>query len=345
MLIEYSKLLRVIKAIVCKLDINSTDAEIIASSYIEADLCGIETHGLSTFPEHFKKLKNKIYNLQGDIKVIKEEVSFSVIDGNNCIGPVSATKVMNYAIMKAKEVGMYTCFVNNANTFGAASIYNNIAIDNKMIGIIFSNSPAAMAPINGKEKLLGTNPIAISIPTKNENPIIFDIATSEVAKSKIKQAAIRNEKIPLNWATDLEGNPTSDPNEAIKGLVLPMAGYKGYGLSMCIDILSGLISGANYLNQVGKFYDTNTCMNIGYTIMILDPSRILDSSFYEKMDKYIKTIKESKRVDGAIDINIPGENRITHKKEFLKNGIFLNDNIYNEIKKLLDEYEIGYLLD
>lgn len=321
--------------ILSKLGINENQINIIINSYLEADLCGVSTHGFNTFPEHIKKFIKGVYPLKPNIKTVKEEVSFSVIDANSSIGPLAADFAMRLSVEKAKKMGIYTSFVRNANTFGPAFVYNNIALENKMIGIIFSNSPAQMAPINGVEKLIGTNPIAISIPANNEKPIVYDIATSEVAKSKIKQAALEGRDIPVGWATDEKGNPTTDPNEAIKGLILPMSGYKGYGLAMCIDILSGLISGAAFLNDVGRFYGSTECMNVGFTVIAIDPVRIFNEDFFNKVDEYIERICNSKVNSSGNKISIPGENRIKEKEKNLIDGIELNEET---IDKLM-EYE------
>lgn len=336
MKVKIEEIKKLAEDILNKLNVSQEHIEIIINTYLEADLCGVSTHGFNTFPEHIKKFKQGTYPIKPNIQRIKENVCFSLIDSDSAIGPVAANEAMTLAVNKAKESGMYTCFVRNANTFGPAFVYNNIALDNGMIGILFSNSPAQMAPINGTEKLLGTNPIAISIPANKKRPIIYDIATSQVAKSKIKQALMENKEIPADWATDKFGRPTTNPNEAIEGLVLPMAGYKGYGLSMCIDILSGLISGASFLNDVGRFYNNENCMNIGFTAIAINPAIIYDDTFYDKVDSYIEKIINSKTVNDEAKINIPGWNRIEQKEKNIKNNeIELNENTIDELKNLL----------
>lgn len=332
MKIQVKEIRNIASQILLALGINEKETEIIIDSYLEADLCGVSTHGFNIFPEHIKKFINGTYPIHSNIVTEKETCSFSVLNANSAIGPVAAEKAMQFAVQKAKKSGIYYVFVRNANTFGPAFVYNNIALNNKMIGITFSNSPAQMAPIGGIEKLIGTNPMAISIPAEKENPIIYDIATSQVAKSKIKEALQEGRDIPIDWATDSKGIPTTDPKEAINGLVLPMAGYKGYGLSVCIDILSGLISGASYLNNVGRFYGNENCMNVGFTMIAMDPVQILDTTFFEKVDEYIRKIKNSTKAENQMDIKIPGENRIELKKQNLKEGIELNEDTMEKLK-------------
>lgn len=343
-LYDAQKIYNIMLQILKNIGLNEDDSNIIASCYIEADLAGVKTHGVNIFPAHIEKFLKGVYNINPKIKVIQDGVSFKVIDGDSSIGPVSGYKAMNIAIENAKKTGIFTCFLRNTNTIGPAFFYNNIALENKMIGITISNSPSAMAPTNGKQKLIGTNPLAISIPANKENPIIYDIATSEVAKSKIKQAMIEGKDIPIGWAIEKNGNPTTNPQEALNGLVLPMSGYKGYGLAMCIDILTGLISGGAFLDKVGKFYGNDKCMNIGATFVAINPELIFGTNFYKKVDEYIKIIKQSQSINENIPITIPGEDRIKNKKINQNNGIEINEETVYELKKYIKEYKIKIVI-
>lgn len=338
---DYKKIYTIMLNLLIKIGVSKEDAIIISKCYIEADLAGVNTHGTNIFPSHFQKFIKGVYNKAPKFNIIREGLSFCVIDGDESIGPVSAYKAMQLAIEKAKETGIFTCFLKNTNTIGPAFFYNSQALENKMIGIVISNSPPAMAPTNGKEKLLGTNPLAISIPAEEENPIIYDIATSAVAKSKIKQALVEGKQIPDGWAIDKNGKITNNAEDALNGLVLPMAGYKGYGLAMCIDILSGLISGGNYLNQVGKFYNNDTCMGVGATFIAINPEKILGQEFYKEVDNYVRTIKNSDKIDEKVMIQVPGENRIKNREKAINEGIELNENTINKLQYYLEEYQIN----
>lgn len=294
--------------------------EIIADCLATADLYGVTSHGISTLEGHVKRLSLGSYNLNPEFKVLRSSPSFAVIDGDNAVGAVSATHCINYAIENAKKVGMFTVFSKNNNTFGPAFYYPLIAARNGMIGFITSNSPAQMAPFNGKEKLLGTNPFSVVIPRLSGEPLIIDMATSVVAKSKIKEYAERNESIPEGWATDSEGNPTTNPNEAINGLVLPMAGFKGYGIALLIDILAGFLSGASFLNHVGRFYSENkNSMNVGFYMTVIDPKAVFGEDFYDKFESYLGEIKNSKNIDGK-EIVLPGDDRVKYKLNLISKG-------------------------
>ena len=292
-------------------------AEIVADCFSTADSYGVTTHGGAILPSHIQRIQRGGYNLSPTFKVIRETAAFAVIDGDNAIGPVSATFCMRYAIEKCKASGVFTVFSRNNNTFGPAFYYPLLAAREGLIGIACSNSPAQMAPIGGKEKMLGTNPFSIVVPTDGD-PIILDMATSVVAKSKFKEYKLAGQVLPEGWALDKNGKPTIDPDEAMQGLVLPMAGFKGYGIAMMIDILSGVLSGAAYLNKVGRFYTENgSCMNVGFQFIVLDPKQILGEEYKFVITDFVKTLKESETIKGQ-QIVLPGDDRIDFYKRNVK---------------------------
>ena len=172
-----------------------------------------------------------------------------------------------------------------------------------------ANAPAAMTLTGGKEKLLGTNPFAIGIPSEDKKPIIFDMASSQVSKSKIGSSYLNGNDIPLGWAYDKDGNPTTDPQKAIEGFLEPLGGYKGIGIAMSIDILAGLLSGASYLDKVGKFYDYSKSMKVGHLYIAINPKRIYGEDFYNKVNDYKKKLRSSKTWRNE-KIHIPGDSKI-----------------------------------
>lgn len=336
MRIKEDELNRIVSDCLIKYGVNKKDSKIISKIYVDTDKAGIKTHGVKIIPSHIEKIKSKGYNLNPIFKTVKKNVSFSVIDGNNAFGPLCANYCMNLGIKEAKKKGIYTVFSKNNNTYGAAFYYSMMAANEGLIGITFCNSPAAMAPIGGYEKILGTNPISIAIPAKKHHPIVLDMATSKIAKSKLKEIADRDEKIPLGIALDINGNETDDPNEAIKGTLLPMAEYKGYGLSIIIDILSGLISGSSFLNKVGSFYNSkDKCMNVGFTFIVIDPSQIFGNEFYEEIDNYCKIVESSKSNDKKI--TICGKNIYTNFIDSERNGIEIDENILKKLEEIAYE--------
>lgn len=334
MRINKNDLKKMVIDILIKNGLNKNDAEIVSETYVQADCYGVNTHGVKILPSHIEKMKLGGYNLNPKFETVRSNVSFSVIDGDNSFGPVCGNYCMNLAIKEAKDKGIYTVFSNNNNTYGAAFYYSMMAAKEGLVGITFCNSPAAMAPIGGYEKLIGTNPISIAIPGKKHNPILLDMATSKIAKSKIKVYADNNEPLPLGLALDKFGRETTDPNEAIQGTLLPMAEFKGYGLAMIIDVLSGLISGASYLNKVGSFYNSkDKCMDVGFTFIAIDPIQICGDTFLDEVDHYCNIIENSNHLENRT-ISICGNNNFIKYEDSMKNGIEIDEKILNRIKEL-----------
>lgn len=295
------------------------DAEIVADCFATADIFGITTHGIAILPAHIDRIKRGGYNLSPDLSVVKETCAFAIINGDNSFGPVSALFCLDYAVEKAKNVGVFTVFGKNNNTFGPAFYYSLKAAEQGCIAIVTSNSPAQMALFGGNEKMLGTNPFSAAIPVSGQEPIIIDFATSVVAKSKFKEYANKNMDLPDGWALDQDGNPTNDANEGLRGFVLPMAGFKGYGLSLLIDFLSGFLSGSAYLNGVGRFYSNdNKSMNIGFQITVINPKQVLGPEYDESIRNYVSLLRESGRIDGK-NIVLPGDDRIQYKNSLMRN--------------------------
>ncbi|MDD3360195.1 MAG: Ldh family oxidoreductase [Hespellia sp.] len=285
-------------------------AEIVADVMVTADMYGVNSHGTSILDAHIQRVKRNGYNLNPNFMHLRESTSFVVIDGDNAFGFVSASYCMNYAIAKAKEVGVFQVFSRNNNTFGPAFYYSLKAAEQGLIGIIMSNSPAQMALIGGKDKMLGTNPFSVVFPVPSGDPIIIDMATSVVAKSKFKQYKEAGKLLPDDWALDKNGVSTNDPDEGMQGFVQPMAGYKGQAIAMMIDVLSGVISGASYLNRVGRFYsDDNSSMNVGFCCVAIDPEKVLGEEYSETIKDYITVLRNCQTVTGE-NVSLPGDRKL-----------------------------------
>lgn len=334
-IVGHHDLEKLVHETLCKAGLPKNQAQTVTYCLMESELCGVTSHGVSTLPSHIKRIQTGGYNIKPDIRVEKDGASFAVVDADNAIGFVSATYCMEYAIQKSKKAGIFTVFSNHSNTYGAAFYYPLLAAKQGLIGITFCNTPPAMPVSGGKEKLLGTNPFAVAVPFGKEKYIIFDMATSKAAKSKINQARLKNEEIPLDWALDESGEPTTDPVKAIAGLVLPIEGHKGYGLAMTIDILAGVLSGASALNNVGKFYSQDAaCMNVGQTFVAINPLLIYGDQFEQNMSAYVDRICSSAAAEGQT-IRIPGMRKMLIRENSINKGICIDKTIVESIKGLL----------
>ena len=304
-----------VKASLVSHGVREADAAIIADCLVTADEYGVTSHGTAILPAHIQRIQRGGYNLAPNIRVLRETAAFAVIDGDNAMGPVSATFCLDYAVEKCKESGVFTVFARNNNTLGPAFYYSLRAAERGCIALLCTNSPAQMAPMGGKDKLLGTNPFSVVFPVAGGDPIIIDMATSVVAKSKFKEYKAAGKPLPEGWALDADGNPTTDPDEGLGGLVLPMAGFKGYAISMLIDILAGVLSGASYLDGVGRFYSEESnggSMNVGFCMTVIDPHTVLGEDYDREMQAYVQKIRSSRAADGHV-VSLPGADRIRYK--------------------------------
>lgn len=314
--------------------INKADAFIIIDSMLLADMSDIVTHGIRMLPAYLEKIDKGEFSIDQQPAIIKSKSSYTIINANNSVGAISGNKAVEVAIEKAKISGIHLVLSRNANTLGPAFYYSEKIANAGMIGFVCCNSPAAMPVNNGLEALLGTNPLSFACPSYSKGMVLVDMATSIVSKSRFLVAKNNGELLKEGWALDNKGNPTIDPVEAIKGLVLPMAGVKGYALALMIDLLSGLLSGSAYLNNVGKFYSQNgESMNVGHVVVAVNPLEIFEGDFYKEMDKYIDTIRFSKAYDGK-KISIPGDRKFMARDKNRNEGIELSEDTIIKLRRL-----------
>jgi LDH2 family malate/lactate/ureidoglycolate dehydrogenase len=307
------------------------EATINANSLLMTEMCGVTSHGLRMVSSHVSKYNKHVYSYASPLKIEFQNETFARIDSNGMCGLYSAMKCMEYAISKAKDSGIYTVFAHNCNTLGAAFIYTLEAAKKGFIGLVICNTPAQMAPLGGRHKILGTNPLSYAIPVLNSNPIVYDAAMSAVAKSKINLAVERGEDIPLGWAVDSNGLPTTNAKAAQEGSVLPMAGPKGYGIALFIDILAGMLSGAKYLDSVGRFYNSDRTMDVGQVFVAINPKLIYGESFLKEMLNYVTSIRTSSE---GYAPTLPGDRKWEHYENSKNEGIYVNDELLSELQDL-----------
>lgn len=329
----YRRLLELTTKCFVKHGVPFEDASIISDSLVTADQYGVHSHGLEVLPAHIQKITKGDYNLKPHIRIEKETPNSALVNGDNSIGPLSALFCANLVIEKCSDRAIFIVNSFNNNTFGAAFFYSLIMAKKGLIGITLSNSPAQMPIHGGKDKLLGTNPFSIVIPN-GKTPLIIDMATSVVAKSKFEQYRKLGFQLENGWALDADGHPTTDPVKGIDGLVLPMAGFKGYGLSLAIDIIAGLLSKASYLNEVGRFYSKdNKPMDVGYAMIGINPSLIFGEGFEQEVEEYTKKLRASSLAPGYDKVSLPGDDRLECFHRSTGEGISISENIYLELLK------------
>lgn len=321
MKILISELKNICVNILIKKGLSKKDSIIIFNDFLNSELEGKSDHGFQSFIGFGAKLDKPI----GFPKVIKQTDSIIYIDGNRNFGQVVCDKYIPILIKKAKKNGIAMMGIKNMHSFRAPGAYARLIAEKDLIGVVtnYGGWPR-VAPAGSIDPMFGTNPIAIGVPSKN-NPIVLDMATSKVALMKIRMAKKLNQKIPLGWAIDKNGNPTTDPEEAMNGAILPFGDYKGSGLALMIELLTKTMFNIN-INDKNK-------ANRGFLFICFNPAIFQNISNYKsEVDVFIKNIKKSRKVKGVKEIFIPGEqanNEITKNKK--KNWIELDKRVFDEI--------------
>ena len=301
--------------------VGAADAALAADVLIKSDLRGIDSHGVARLHTYFEMLELGRINPKPNIKIAREKASVATVDGDNGLGLVVGPKANGIAMDKAERHGSGWVSVCNTNHFGFAGYYPLQALERDLIGWAMTNSTKLVAPLWGAERMLGTNPIAIAFPGHKEPPVVIDMATSAVAYGKIEIALRKNQSIPSGWIIDKEGRDTTDPRDMIGGgAQLPlgsnreMGGHKGYGLASMVDILCGVLSGANWgpfappfalrqeipARSVGK--------GIGHFFGAIEIDGFIDKDEFKKqIDEWIQVFRKTKPAPGTNGPLIPGD--------------------------------------
>ncbi len=312
------------------------NSEIASDSLIDADLRGVDTHGIMRVPIYVKRLRLGLIKSNPKVRIEKESPSTLLVEGDNGMGQVVGVQAMNLCTQKASTQGSAFVAVKNSNHFGAAGYYSMMASKKGMIGIALSNAPASMAPYGARKAYLGTNPFSVSIPTDWKFPIVVDMATSKVARAKIIVAARKGRKIPDDWAIDSEGRTTTDPEKALSGAVLPMAEAKGYCIALVVEILCTVLIGMPLGEHPNSLYENfDDPQKLGHFFgAIAIESFVGISDFRARLNETIKEIKNLPPAFGFTDVLLPGEIECQTKIERMKNGIPLSKKVIEDLREV-----------
>jgi len=313
------------------------DAEQVARLMILADLRGADGHGIFRLPQYVRRIRAGGMNLRPNIRVARETEAMALVDGDNGMGHLVMRFAAQVAIEKAKRAGVAWVGVRQSNHAGPAALYAMMPLAHDMIGIYIAvGSANHMPPWGGVELLLSTNPIAFAIPAFEEPPIVLDIATSVAAYGKVKTKALRGEPMPEGWMIDALGNPLTDPRRAEEGFLLPIGGYKGYGLALVFGLLAGTLNGAAFGRNVIDFNkDDETPTNTGQVIMALDVARFSPvEAFKRSVDQVIREMRNSRKMPGVDQIRLPGEQSHATWMERCAAGVPMNDTLFKDLQRL-----------
>ena len=324
-----------------KVGVPTEDAKVLMDNLIEADLRGVDTHGVTRIAIYIERLQGGAVKAKPQMKVLNETPVSALLDGDHGLGQVISARAMKMAIDKAKKGVFGLVGVRNSTHNGAMAHFATMAVKEDLIGIGLTNTVPLMAPTGGNQAMIGNNPLAIAAPAGSEKPVIFDMACSIAARGKIILAAKKGDKIPLGWAIDKDGLPTEDAKAALEGLILPVGGHKGYGLALMMDVLSGVLTGASFGPDVGALYNNPGTQRIGHLLAALNIEAFMPlSEFKARMDKMIRDIKNSKKAKGVAEIFLPGEIEMGIEAQRRKEGIPLSRAVYDELCGLGQKLEV-----
>jgi LDH2 family malate/lactate/ureidoglycolate dehydrogenase len=302
----------------------SADADLVAELMVKSDLVGADGHGIFRLPAYLKRIRAGGINLSPNIHIEREQGATALINGDNALGHLVMNKAVDLAIEKVKQHSVCWIGSHYGNHSGAASVYVRKLAEQGYIGIYMAVGNANhMAPWGGIDLLLSTNPIAIAVPAGDHPIVLLDIATTVAAYGKVKVAAQKGEPIPEGWMIDRQGSPITDPQKSSEGSLLPIGGYKGYGLAVMIGLLAGALNNA----AVGKgTIDFNAhhdlITNTGQTIIAVDPSAFGDrEAFVERVIALVNDLKSSSTLPGVNEIRVPGDGAAKVMAERMRLGI------------------------
>lgn len=324
-----------------KAGLPAKDARMVAESLIQSDLRGIDSHGVVRTDIYMQRLEAGMINTKGNMNV-NMDGPITVLDGQNHFGAIVGNKALDLTLDATKKHGASIVGVKGSNHFGTCAYYLLRAMKENIITLIMSNASQTMPPTGGIRPFLGTNPFSIGIPAGKYDPFILDMATSVVARGKIIFAAQKGESIPETWAIDKYGNPTTDSQAALEGSVLPMGGAKGYAISMFIDILCGVLTGAGFGKHVNNMYENwQEPQNVGHFFIGIDISKFMPiDQFKARLDQYFDEIKAEPVAPGIQEILIPGEIESRCTKRRMVEGIELPLKVEEELLKWGRRYNV-----
>jgi L-2-hydroxycarboxylate dehydrogenase (NAD+) len=317
-----------------------------AELMVRADLFGADGHGVFRLQQYIRRIRAGGINLKPHIKIVREAPGMALVDGDNAMGHVVMRYATDTAIAKAKTSGVAWVGVRGSNHAGPASLYASMPMAHDMIGLYLAVGNANhMAPWGGIDLLLSTNPIAVGVPGFAEGPIVLDMATTVAAYGKVKTKAQRGETMPEGWMMDHEGKPLTDPGRASEGLLMPIGGYKGYGLALMFGLLAGTLNGAAMGSEVIDFNaDDKSATNTGQAIVAISPAAFGDIEIFKRnVDALVCEIRGSRRMPGVERILLPGEQSRAKFDERSRDGIPVPPQLLQALNKVAADLNLPAL--
>lgn len=325
-----------------QMGVSEKHTEILMRNLADADEKEIYTHGFHRIvPVYVKHIKQGNINPFPQLTKIKDDSNIKLIDADNGLGAVAGEAGMQEAISISRERGVGVVGVRNSNHFGTAAYYSEMAAKEGQIGLSFTNASPGIAPTGSLKPVLGNNPWAIAVPSHLGHPISLDIANSIVARGKIRLAAAKGETIPIGWSLNKDGEPTEDPEEALEsGVILPIGGYKGYGITLMVDILTGILTGSNFGHDVLSF-EKDGKRKCGHLFISLNIEAFMSiSEFKQRVEDLVTMVKSAPKINKEKNIFMPGEIEWTKKLNQQPGKIKVFESFIGDMKNICKEHHV-----
>jgi LDH2 family malate/lactate/ureidoglycolate dehydrogenase len=312
------------------------DAGIVAAALVDANLRGIDSHGVTRIPIYVERLRKGLVDPKPAIRVVRDSGAALLVDGGNGMGAVVTSRVVQIALDRLGEVGTVSVAVRNSNHYSSGAYYMQPILARGALGFLYANAPSTTAAWGGTRRFLGTNPYTFAAPAGRHGAVVLDMATSVVARGKILLAAQRGEDIPEGWAVDATGAPTTDAHAALEGAVLPFGGPKGYGLAMMIEIMAGVLAGASIGPSVGDLYeDLEEPQGVGSFLQVVDvPAFQPREEFVLRMEAFIDDIKATASPETGSEVLVPGEIEARTAAARSRDGIPLSPDVVAALERV-----------
>jgi len=336
--INHERLIDFCSAVYASVGMPEADARLVADTLVQADLWGHQSHGVLRLGWYFDRVRNKVMNPVTRPEFVVDAGAMALIDGHDSVGHVLAVVAAKEAVKRAKAHGIGAVGVRNSNHFGTCMYYTLMGAREGCVMFLTTNGGPAMAPWGGRKKIVGTNPWSVAAPVGKRAPFVVDMAATGVARGKIYLARNKGLPIPLGWAINAAGEPTTDPQEAIDGIILPMAEHKGYAIAAMVDVLSGVLTGSGFLSAVHSPYKTAEKSNCGHLMIALDIAAFQPlAQFNARMERFADEIKAVPTAKGFDEVFYPGEIEARNDARNRKEGIQFPDDTLADLKRVAKE--------
>jgi LDH2 family malate/lactate/ureidoglycolate dehydrogenase len=328
-------------AVYASVGMPESDARLIADTLVQADMWGHQSHGVLRLGWYLDRVRNGVMKPLTTPRFVTDAGAIAVIDGQDGVGQVLAMMATREAVKRAKAHGIGAVGVRNSNHFGTCMYFTLEGARQGCVMQLSTNGGPAMAPWGGRKKIVGTNPWSIAVPAGRHAPFAMDMANTGVARGKVYLARQRRQSIPLGWAINAAGEPTTDPQAAIDGIILPMAGHKGYAIAAAMDVLSGVLTGSGFLSRVHSPYKTAEKSNCGHLVLAINIAAFLPlQEFNARMEDYIAELKSVPLAKDVEEVHYPGEIEARNDERIRREGLVLPPDTLADLKRIAGELKL-----